>query len=46
MATKPVNGVIYVDIRKSTPNWEPYEPSEAPFGAHNVKGVVYLSCLT
>ena len=41
MATKPFKGVIDVDIRKSTPDWEPYEQPKAPAGAPNVLFIVW-----
>jgi arylsulfatase A-like enzyme len=34
--TKPFRGKIAVDIRDSTPDWEPYLPPKAPDGAPNV----------
>jgi len=36
MATKPFKGVINLDVRDSTPDWEPYTQPEAPQGAPNV----------
>jgi hypothetical protein len=33
MATKPLKGVIDVEIRKSTRDGEPYEQPKAPAGA-------------
>ena len=35
MASKTFKGIIDVDIRKSTPDWEPYEQPKAPAGAPN-----------
>ena len=39
--TKPFNGVINLDIRNSTPDWEPYEQPKAPDGAPNVMFIVW-----
>ena len=41
MASKTFKGVIDVDIRKSTPDWEPYEQPKAPAGAPNVLFIVW-----
>jgi arylsulfatase A-like enzyme len=41
MATKPFKGVIDLDVRKSTPDWEPYILAKAPEGAPNVLFVLY-----
>ena len=41
MATKPFKGVINLDVRKSTPDWEPYILAKAPEGAPNVLFVLY-----
>ena len=41
MATKPFKGVINLDVRKSTPDWEPYVLAKAPEGAPNVLFVLY-----
>ena len=41
MATKPFKGVIDLDVRKSTPDWEPYIPAKAPEGAPNILFVLY-----
>jgi arylsulfatase len=41
MATKPFKGVIDLDVRKSTPDWEPYTPTRAPEGAPNVLFILY-----
>jgi len=30
MAKKPFKGVIKLDVRDSTPDWEPYMPTKAP----------------
>ena len=30
---KPFKGVVNIDIRDSTPDWEPYEQPKAPEGA-------------
>src|SRR5690242_13051823 len=37
---KPFNGVINVDTRDSTPDWEPYLQPKAPEGAPNVLYIV------
>ena len=29
MATKPFKGVIDLDVRKSTPDWDPYVPRQS-----------------
>src|SRR5215203_3257756 len=39
--SKPFTGVINTDIRKSTPDWDPYIPPKAPEGAPNVLIVLY-----
>ena len=41
MARKPFNGVINLDIRDSTPDWEPYTLPKAPADAPNVLVVLY-----
>ena len=41
MAAKPFKGVIDLDVRKSTPDWEPYILAKAPEGAPNVLFVLY-----
>ena len=41
MATKPFKGVIDLDVRKSTPDWEPYILGKAPEGTPNVLFVLY-----
>jgi arylsulfatase A-like enzyme len=41
MATKPFKGVIKLDIRDSTPDWEPYLPKKAPPGAPNILFILY-----
>ena len=38
--TKPFKGTINVDIRDSEPDWTPFEPPVAPFGAPNVLYIV------
>ena len=38
--SKPFNGVINVDTRDSTPDWEPYVQPSAPAGAPNVLYIV------
>ena len=37
---KPFKGTINVDIRDSTPDWEPFEPPKAPDGAPSVVYIV------
>lgn len=37
---KPFKGVVNIDIRDSTPDWEPYTQPIAPEGAPNVLYVV------
>ena len=39
--TKPFKGVINLDVRDSTPDWEPYEQPKAPDGAPNVMFIVW-----
>jgi arylsulfatase len=39
--TKPFKGVINLDVRDSTPDWDPYVQAEAPKGAPNVLFIVY-----
>ena len=38
--SEPFKGVINVDIRDSTPDWEPFEPPRAPDGAPSVIYIV------
>ena len=38
--SKSFKGTINVDIRDSTPDWEPFEPPKAPNGAPNVLYIV------
>jgi arylsulfatase A-like enzyme len=38
---KEYNGVINVDIRDSTPDWDAFLPDKAPEGAPNVLVVLY-----
>jgi arylsulfatase A-like enzyme len=38
---RPFQGTINLDVRDSTPDWEPYEPPKAPEGAPNVLIVLY-----
>ncbi|HEY7033930.1 MAG TPA: arylsulfatase [Thermomicrobiales bacterium] len=38
---KPFKGVINLDVRDSTPDWEPFIPPRAPEGAPNVLIVLY-----
>lgn len=41
MSKKPFRGVMKLDIRDSTPDWEPFLPKRAPEGAPNVLVVLY-----
>jgi arylsulfatase A-like enzyme len=41
MATKPFKGVMNLDVRDSTPDWEPFVQPDAPKGAPNVLFIVY-----
>ena len=41
MATKPFKGVIKLDVRDSTADWEPYTLTRAPEGAPNILFVLY-----
>ena len=41
MATKQFKGVIKLDVRDSTPDWEPYAYKKAPAGAPNILFVLY-----
>ncbi|AMO23693.1 arylsulfatase [Ramlibacter solisilvae] len=41
MGTKAFKGVIKLDVRDSTPDWEPYIPKRAPKGAPNILIVLY-----
>ena len=38
--SEPFKGTISVDIRDSTPDWDPFEPPKAPDGAPNVVYIV------
>ncbi|HEY7279132.1 MAG TPA: sulfatase-like hydrolase/transferase, partial [Trebonia sp.] len=40
MVAKPFKGTINVDIRDSEPDWTPFEPPVAPYGAPNVVYIV------
>jgi arylsulfatase A-like enzyme len=40
MMVKPFKGTINVDIRDSEPDWTPFEPPVAPYGAPNVLYIV------
>jgi arylsulfatase A-like enzyme len=40
MMAKPFKGTINVDIRDSEPDWLPFEPPVAPYGAPNVVCIV------
>ena len=39
--TKPFRGIVNLDVRDSTPDWEPYEQPKAPDGAPNVLFIVW-----
>ena len=39
--SKPFDGTINIDIRDSTPDWEPFLLSQAPEGAPNVLMIVW-----
>ena len=39
--TKPFKGVINLDVRDSTPDWEPYAQPKAPEGSPNVLFIVW-----
>jgi hypothetical protein len=39
--SKPFRGVINIDIKQSTPDWEPYTQPKAPEGAPNVLYIVW-----
>jgi arylsulfatase A-like enzyme len=39
--TKRFNGIIRLDVRDSTPDWEPYLPPKAPEGAPNILFVLF-----
>jgi hypothetical protein len=39
--SKPFKGVINLDVRDSTPDWEPYEQPRAPEGSPNVLFIVW-----
>jgi arylsulfatase A-like enzyme len=41
MPKKPFKGVIKLDIRDSTPDWEPFTLAKAPEGAPNILIVLY-----
>lgn len=41
MATKPFKGVINLDVRDSTPDWEPYKYPRPREGAPNILFVLY-----
>ncbi|KHJ55210.1 arylsulfatase [Aureimonas altamirensis] len=41
MSKKPFKGIIKLDVRDSTPDWEPYIPNKAPEGAPNILVVLY-----
>jgi len=41
MPKKPFKGVIKLDVRDSTPDWEPYIPTKAPAGAPNILFVLF-----
>jgi arylsulfatase len=39
--TKPFMGIIDLDVRKSVPDWAPYEQPKVPEGAPNVLFIVW-----
>jgi arylsulfatase A-like enzyme len=39
--SRPFKGTINIDVRDSTPDWEPYEQPKAPEGAPNVLFIVW-----
>ena len=39
--SKPFKGTVNIDIRDSTPDWEPYQQPQAPDGAPNVLFIVW-----
>jgi arylsulfatase len=39
--TKPFKGIIDLDVRKSVPDWAPFEQPKAPEGASNVLFIVW-----
>ena len=41
MPRKEFKGVIKLDVRDSTPDWEPYTPARAPEGSPNVLIIMY-----
>jgi arylsulfatase A-like enzyme len=41
MAEKKFKGVIKLDVRDSTPDWNPYIPKKAPEGSPNILFVLY-----
>ncbi|MBQ0822130.1 arylsulfatase [Microvirga sp. HBU67558] len=41
MTKKPFKGVMKLDVRDSTPDWEPFTPNKAPAGSPNVLVVLY-----
>lgn len=41
MAKKTFNGIIRLDVRDSTPDWEPYLAPKAPKGAPNILFVLF-----
>jgi len=41
MTKKPFKGDIKLDVRDSTPDWEPFTPKRAPAGSPNVLVILY-----
>jgi hypothetical protein len=41
MAMKQFQGTINIDVRESTPDWEPYAEPVAPEGAPNVLYIIW-----
>ena len=39
--TKEFKGVMKLDVRESTPDWEPYTPKRAPEGSPNILFILY-----
>ena len=38
---KEFKGVMKLDVRESTPDWEPYTPKKAPEGSPNILFILY-----
>jgi arylsulfatase A-like enzyme len=41
MPKKPFKGVVKLDVRDSTPDWEPYMAPKAPEGSPNILFILY-----